>query len=657
MKGGLRVLALLLGITAPAPAGDPQQVTDLGIPVTAPNRISYKTAHAFGPAKIDLLCWTTTAESGGTFCALNLSDGSFTFHPLNTLEAYPIVFGSDGRVYTGSTSGEVFFWHPLTGEWGVLGVPLFRYPGSSLNHVRVLCEGDDGWLYAGSCHGERARVNMVDGSVESLPAIAESGKWYISAVAKLPDGRIAFGCGYQARVFIYDPRLTRDVAQILPSDWTNDGFCFNLLAGKSVLYATHFPSGRRGAFDAATGGYLGEIPWPRDSIHQPWSHWAHSSGYGSSVDFYLIPGTDAVVTSDGSHVYRHDPRSSPTDVRMPVREFSAPAALALDLRYEVTSDCRVHVYDAVRSVVKEEHTLLQPAVERSLFGLGTGPDGRIYGGAYQSTLLFRHDPASLRTEVLGDHHPGWSGETYSFAVSGGELICASYTNGAIVAYDPASPWDCSRGRMTNPRLIGFLGQNVYRPYAMRATPDGRVWAVGPAGWGSTGGGIGCIDPRTRQITTVPLPFEPLEVVPLAAGRLLVAGESRLVWWDAHANKALASGPAPFRVTGAASFPGGISDSILLLGDSVLVVVSCERPGVVSTEASWRIPSQAQRVLVFDETVVVAGRRGISSLDLLTGSVRVLSTIPCEQRWAITVADDWVYYARGPHLLRSPLLKP
>jgi hypothetical protein len=47
-------------------------VVDLGVPIQSPTRIPYKTARAFGGSKADLLCWTTSAESGGHFIAMDL---------------------------------------------------------------------------------------------------------------------------------------------------------------------------------------------------------------------------------------------------------------------------------------------------------------------------------------------------------------------------------------------------------------------------------------------------------------------------------------------------------------------------------------------------------------------------------------------------------
>jgi hypothetical protein len=648
------VLAILRGASGPAAAGDPPPAIDLGVPVTVQNRISYKTAHCFGPAGLDLLCWTTTAESGGYFCAMNLADGKVRVHPLNHLEAYPIVYGSDGKVYTGSTSGEVFCWDPLTDRWGTLGVPLFKYPGASLNHVRALCEGDAGWLYAGSCNGERARVHIGSGTVEKLPAIAEKGNWYVCAVAKLPDGRIAFGCGSKARVFVYDPKLGRDVAQVLPEAWTEDGFCFNLVVGKGVVYATHFPSGRRGVIDAGTGRFIGEIPWPHDSSGHPWSKWVHSSGYGSAVDFYSVAGTDAVVSFDGREIRRFDPRANPAATSCTPAHFSPDPDLALALRYEVTADCRVLEYGPLRRTVLKELRPVLPPVERTVFALGIGPDGSIYGGAYQSTLLFRHNPATGETRLLGDHHPGWSGETFSYAVRGNELICASYTNGAVVGYDPAQPWECGQDAMKNPRFLGFLGQQVYRPLSTCVTEDGKIWSVGPAGWGSSGGGIAMCNPDRNSVETFPLSDVPHSVISLGGQRLLVCSESLLRWWDAATNSVRASSVLPFKSIDACRAGTG-SASVMVIADSTtLLMIDVQSPGRYRIMQTVTLPFACVRVLVARDRAILGGEKGFLAVDMGSGVTSHFCRTPLGSRWAFAIDDSWVYFGSRAHLMKTPL---
>src|SRR3990172_8727232 len=523
--------------------------------------------------------------------------------------------GSDRRVYVGSTSGEGLRWDPQSKSWGALGKPLFAVPGRGVNHVRALCEGPGCWLYAGSCTGERARIHLDTAEVQKLPEPAEKGNWYVSAVAALPDGRIDFGFGHVARILVYDPSTGKDVGQWLPQDWTEDGFFINLLVGRSVLYASHFPSGRRAAFD-----------------------------------------TDTVVNCDGQRVYQFDPTRPEMPASVPAAEFVPPPALDLELRWSVTTDCRVLEYDARRLNVVRSLTPAQPTVARGLHGLGTGPDGKVYGGAYQSTMLFCYDPATGRTTLLGDHHPGWSGETYSFAVRGPELICASYTNGAIVAYDPAKPWECEVGRMINPRRIGFLGQRGYRPLNTCVADDGKVWSVGPAGWGTTGGGVAYADPVELRTEATALPEAPHDVVPLSGNRLLVCSSGLLRWWDATGNRELAQAPSPFPLVSATLIDKGPPGRVLLASGQDLAVCCADATGRIAIQARHPSPVPCARALVWNGRAVVGGASGFAVVDLQTGAARHFCHTPLGHRWAYTIAADAVFFHSGKHLMTAAIPK-
>jgi hypothetical protein len=629
----------------------PMPARELGIPITAANRITAKTARGFGPDGHDLLCWTTTAESGGHFSAMDLQTGKVVTLPLNHMEAWPLVFGSDGNVYTGSTSGEVLRWNPRTDEWGPLGPALFQWPGASLNHVRALCEGRDKWLYAGSVYGERARLHMETGVVEKLPPLPETGNWYISAAEPLPDGRIAFGCGHKARVFVYDPAQGKDVGQWLPDEWTSDGFVFHIAVGKSVVYATHFPSGRRGAFDLQTGKFLGPVPWPPLTPGQNWSKW----GSGPTIDFALLPGTDTAVASDGKVVYQFDPRRPDLPPTRPLAGFTLPPDLELSLRYQVTSDCRIQVYDPIRNRLLRVIAPPQPKVARNLFSLGVGPDGKVYGGAYQSTELFQCDPTTNAFKVLGDHHPGWSGETFSYAIWQDELICASYTNGAVVGYNPKKPWKSEVGNWVNPRRIGFFGQQVYRPLSICVAEDGKIWGVGPAGWGTSGAGVAWIDGKTGKTESAPLPESPNDIVALPGNRLLLCGNRLLRWWDGTANKELASAPPPAPLVSAEPLEAGkIGTRFLFATTNELLVVSTAEPGKVTVEKRFPTPIPCVRALVDNGKAVVGGPQGFATVDLQTGASEHFCSAPLGHRWAFVVAGGAVYFHNGPKLLTAPL---
>jgi|GEM_PF-3424087 len=625
---------------------------DLGVPITTANLISYRVAAGLGHDGGDLLCWVTTAESGGHFSAMDLGSGAVLSYPLDHLEGYPIVFGSDRRVYVGSTSGEVMRWDPRARDWGPLGRPLFAVPGRGVNHVRCLVEGRDGWLYAGSCTGERARIHLGTGETQRLPDPKEAGNWYVSSVAALPDGRIVFGFGHVARLLVYDPVSGQDTGQWLPDGWTADGFCLNLVMARSVLYATHFPSGRRAAFDAATGRFLARAPWPDAVSGQQWSRWIHSSGYGSGLDFYVVPGTDTIVNCDGEKVHPFDPTRPDLPPAIPAAQFVPPPGLALDLRWGVTTDCRAIEYDALR--LRALRTLVPPQakVARGLHGLGTGPDGKVYGGAFQSTLLFRHDPTSGTTTVLGDHHPGWSGETYSFAVRGRELICASYANGALVAYDPSKPWECVQNGMANPRFLGFLGQRVYRPVNTCVADDGKVWSVGPAGWGSTGGGVAFVDPETGTTASTALPEAPHDAVPLAGNRLLVCSSGLLRWWDGTRNTEMAQASPPLPLVSATAIGAGPPGRVLFAAAGELVVGCADEVGKVQVLKRFPTPVPCARALVWRGQAVVGGSQGFAVVDLGSGAATPFCSTPLGQRWAFTLAADAVFFHNGPHLMSA-----
>lgn len=628
--------------------------TDLGVIIKSSNLISYKIVHCSKRDGRDLLCWTTTAESGGYFSAMDLTTGEVISHPLNHLEAYPIVVGSDGIVYVGSTSGEVMRWDPAADTWGPLGKPLFAILGRWVNHVRVMCEGAGDWLYAGSCTGERARIHMVTGEIETLPDTPEEGNWYVDSIVRLPDDRIAFGYGHTARIFVYDPERGKDVAQWMPRGWTEDGFCDHLIVGESVLYAMHFPSGRRAAFNAFTGKFLGEVPWPRKQLTDMWSVWSHSAGHGGVYDFYLMPGTDTMFACDGKHVHTYNALQPELAETIPVDEFTPPPELDLEMRYGMTTDCHILEYDNLRLNIVNTIKPPQPDSERVLYGVGVGPEGKVNGGAYQNTLLYCCDSETGNTQVLGDHHPGWAGQTYSFAIMGDELLCASYIQGAVVAYDPTKPWDSEPGRMVNPRRIGFFGQQVYRPFGLIVAEDGRIWSVGPAGWGSTGGGIAHMDPTTGKTESVALPEWPWDVIEIPNGRLLICGEEHLRWWDCRGNRQIGEIQPPVAVVTSALVELGPPAKILMASEREIMLVSVGEPGEL--DVLWKIdsPIQIARILVHEGRAVVAGPDGLAMLNMATKKVTVFCDTPLSNRFGIAVTAGKVFFHNEAHLMAASL---
>jgi len=335
-------------------------------------------------------------------------------------------------------------------------------------------------------------------------------------------------------------------------------------------------------------------------------------------------------------------------------EFQAAPTRLRELKYGVTTGLPVLEYDRCRLKAVREKTYEQPRVQRGLFGLGMGPDGCIYGGAYQSTHLFRYDPKTDKVTDLGDHNPGWSGETYSFCQRGQELVCASYTNGAVVLYDPARPWECDNVKQINPRFAGCFGQYTYRPLACTAASDGKVWGVGPAGWGSTGGGVSWVDPQTAKSGSTRLGTAPFAIGELEPGQLIVCDGAALRWWDAAKNVEIAHAAWP---------GGGAAAAALMVAPDVprparlavldaqnLHVLRLPEPGKAEVEVTTPLPFAASRVL-WDGTKLIIGGAGVAEFGPATGQWTKLCAAGPGCPYAFVATAEGIYFTSGPNLYR------
>jgi hypothetical protein len=136
-----------------------------------------------------------------------------------------------------------------------------------------------------------------------------------------------------------------------------------------------------------------------------------------------------------------------------------------------------------------------------------GPDGLIYGSSYMPNQLFRAAPA---LSADGPAKAGGSlvedlgvfsfamGEAYSTAVLDGKLYLASYPEARLSVYDPKKPRHFGTGPNDNPRDLGRLDGVGYRPNALVATPDGRLWMGSGPDYGLRGGTLAWYDPRTGE---------------------------------------------------------------------------------------------------------------------------------------------------------------
>jgi hypothetical protein len=239
-------------------------------------------------------------------------------------------------------------------------------------------------------------------------------------------------------------------------------------------------------------------------------------------------------------------------------------------------------------------------------------------------------------------------------VRGNELVCASYTNGAVVAYIPSQEWDCQRGAMRNPRLLGFFGQQVYRPLSTCVSSDGTIWSVGPAGWGSAGGGIGSISPSGGKAETVAFPDVPLRILPLPRNRLLVCSDSLFRWWDGTANTEIAVARLPVRCVDACLVEEEPSSTVVLAAASELLVADVSIPGTLRIIRRYSSPVPCDRVLARPGRLIICGGKGFAEFDLATGTAIHFCETPPGSRWAIALTGEAVYFSVGSHLMKAVL---
>ncbi len=124
-----------------------------------------------------------------------------------------------------------------------------------------------------------------------------------------------------------------------------------------------------------------------------------------------------------------------------------------------------------------------------------GPDGMLYGSSYLPNLLYRASLDGSRIEHLGQHTFA-AGQAYSVANLNGKVYLASYPQSRISVFDPKLPLSFGTELGDNPRDLGRLDNVGYRPNAMVAAPDGKLWVGSGPDYGLVGGTLAWYDPRT-----------------------------------------------------------------------------------------------------------------------------------------------------------------
>jgi len=135
-----------------------------------------------------------------------------------------------------------------------------------------------------------------------------------------------------------------------------------------------------------------------------------------------------------------------------------------------------------------------------LFFCHLGPDGQVYGSSMLPERLFQYDPATGALTDFGACSTS-GGEAYSMGNLDGTLYIASYPKAMLSIYDPSKPYRFGTDAAANPREVGRPDSVAYRPRAMVAGPEGKVWIASQPDYGMWGGTLASFDPRTETFTS------------------------------------------------------------------------------------------------------------------------------------------------------------
>ncbi len=146
---------------------------------------------------------------------------------------------------------------------------------------------------------------------------------------------------------------------------------------------------------------------------------------------------------------------------------------------------------------KKEIPLKYEAAGSFIFVVGTGPDGKIYGSSMLPLRLFAYDPHTQSFRNLGKASVA-NGEVYSMGALDGRLYLCSYPEARLSVYDPNKPLRFGDNEDANPRDLGPMGGELYRPRAMVTGPHGNVYIGGYPDYGLLGGAVSVYDPKKNE---------------------------------------------------------------------------------------------------------------------------------------------------------------
>lgn len=358
---------------------------------------------------------------------------------------------------------------------------VFSSPVSGEYGAWALALGPDQNLYVGTLpHAHILQLNLRTGAFmdKGRPSKTEQYLWGLTLGA---DGKL-YGCtSPSAKLIRYDPAtgLGEDLGRMDPTEEyarsvaaSDDGF---------VYIGIGYAQADLVAYEIATGRYRAVLPPERRTIGTvSVSRRVDGRVYATlGQQFFRVEGWDVVPVS------------------APQVPSILPTTQLQDGRIVTITDDRVRVSDPKTNQIAES-PFLYAGKEKTVFRIGFGPEGLLYGSGYMPAQFLRINPADgelTKLGVLG------GGEFFSLVPHDGRVLGAAYYGQApLMIYDPRKALAPGRDFLPNPVWVHYAEEDVeWRPVAMIAGPENKIYLGAVPGYGKLGGPLTVWDPATQAV--------------------------------------------------------------------------------------------------------------------------------------------------------------
>jgi hypothetical protein len=367
--------------------------------------------------------------------------------------------------------------NPDTGQMRQFNGPLSSEMGSwgfTVDH--------ENRIYLGSYdNAHLLRFDPKTEKWEDLGRPAGGEESFICAVTTAPDGKIWGGTYPSAKLFSYDPKtgVIENFDRMDPDQF----YCYPTAGEDGLIYcAIQFEKMDIVVFDpekkTRTSLILRESRKPGRVTLVKGKDGRIYSRLSTSDQWFLIEEGKRLVEVSPSNI-PFIPKVLPDG-----RVFHFIDNNILTIKNPVTKE-------------KKEIPLQYEAAGAYIFVVGTGPDDKIYGSSMLPLRLFVYDPTRQFLTHLGKASRS-NGEVYSMGSLDGKLYLCSYPEARLSVYDPDKSLQFGDGEDANPRDLGPMGKELYRPRTMIAGPHGKVFIGGYPDYGLLGGAISVYDPKKNE---------------------------------------------------------------------------------------------------------------------------------------------------------------